>query len=484
MFDKIFKKKAKTKDDAAETASGEAINFNQVKKNPGKSVVASSVLNSGNMGRLTMNKQQQKQLLEDRKKIPVYVTGLKYFSLVFLALTFLVIAWTTMDGDRKNSYLKYLAQSNTGEKYSTLNVAKSTLSEEVQILNKEIENLEYRVKNKKFFQYQDLIDSIKSQQKNWFVALDQFRYVIYDKNEKDLNKKHNESVLYPPLGDEADNTIYWFSQNLITGNDKDEKTIITLQTVQNKPQQKIYKIADADAPLEGLKEEIKKARNFEADESLNETFRQIELPTPEDESLNSEKFVMEPVFVGYGLIDLFLPSNHSFDFYFLSDDYRILYLKENINSSDTESNQLISSQQVVKIDEIAISEQNVNLNVQLTNYKPKKFTYAADLVQVANSIPIFNGAEIRNFSIQETDNNAEGIVFPVRLSQQDLNLHDTDDRFRVHFENWFLTEYQRTNGSISEKSTETETQTQSKPTTSKPSRSTRPTPKSSLLDDF
>lgn len=467
-----FKFFGKKKGAQSNSDNSKGIDFTKIKKkNAGdKSIVSNAVLNSGNIGNLSMSKQDQAKLKEERSKIPTYVKVLKITSIVMMVITMIVIPWIWMDSHPENVFLEKIGQPNTGKSFRSLNISITETKDTVNDLKEEKKVLTSRIKNEEFFENIDLISRIKSYQKNWYTNLSEFRYIIYDANTDDLATRYEDVQIFPPVEEVSEKVIYWFPQSLETRSQQDDTTIITLQLENGKPIRRVFTTSETntkenlknlasedkkiepdesslrkyeDAIIEALKGLIIKDLDLPEDRVQALQFKRVSLPkvVNSDEDLtqaNQANYVLQPIFTGYGLLDLFIPSTYSIKSYFnpASQDYNILYFKE----TDTDS-QFQQFGQRVSLSGVNISDKSINVNVELTNYEAKKFTYVADLIQVMNSLPIFEGAEVKNYLIQTTQNNTDGMAFPLRLNLQDPSVVSHEDQYQSHFKDWFIPVY-------------------------------------------
>ena len=137
---------------------------------PPKVAIPNAVNNSPlNLGKLD-GKKAQTDYLKQRKKLPPLTFALKYLAIISLIGLFMIHLWLKFDLDSANSYL-FMAgvKKNTQVKHQELSMTNKQLNNELAELSEKIKEKKYRIKEKNFFEHQDEITKIKSQQTiQWF----------------------------------------------------------------------------------------------------------------------------------------------------------------------------------------------------------------------------------------------------------------------------------------------------------------------------
>ncbi|MCF7812295.1 hypothetical protein K9M59_01685 [Candidatus Gracilibacteria bacterium] len=117
----------------------------------------------------TISLDEQRRLLEERRRIPGWVLFLKYFSLVLAIITVLGVVWLVVDLDPNNKYLSlFNLQENVGLRHYNLNRQKNLLTEENTALDSKIKRIAFQLENKQYSQFTDVIQEIRNQQLLWF----------------------------------------------------------------------------------------------------------------------------------------------------------------------------------------------------------------------------------------------------------------------------------------------------------------------------
>lgn len=170
MFEKLkelFSKKTKKPKSASESG----LNLETVSVEGGNSSVVSQdfqipTITSQTQG---VSHEDQKALLKQRRKIPIYVLLLKFLSLLILTLT--IILWIALYADlnEENSLLKMFGLSeNTQTNYSkTKNKQKKLLSEGEKYSGQIIE-YQRRLDEEDYFIYEAVMSDIKANHFRWF----------------------------------------------------------------------------------------------------------------------------------------------------------------------------------------------------------------------------------------------------------------------------------------------------------------------------
>ena len=159
-----FGKKKTSSDDGA---NQDGVEFNKVKT--GGSIVSDNVLNSGNVANLALSKEEQKKLLENRKKTPTYIVALKYSSLATFVVVLVGFLFLKADLDKSNGYFGILGlEDNTGSKYFKVERFNQELTSKISIQQKKLAELKRKIAEEDFGNYTDLITGIQEGKKNWY----------------------------------------------------------------------------------------------------------------------------------------------------------------------------------------------------------------------------------------------------------------------------------------------------------------------------
>ncbi len=139
--------------------------------NTADNIISKAVADAGNISNITLSKEEQKALLEQRKKVPFYIIVMKYSSILLFAILFGVALFVKADLDTNNTYFGALGlQDNTGSKYKKLKTENNQFKEEINRIESETQELITRMEEGNYGIYTDQIDEIKQQQKHWFTA--------------------------------------------------------------------------------------------------------------------------------------------------------------------------------------------------------------------------------------------------------------------------------------------------------------------------
>ncbi len=121
------------------------------------------------LARGTLNLEQQRELLEQRKKVPLWIAFLKYGSLILAVGGFVAFLWIKVDMDSMNSYLKYFGvRENTGMKFENLNRQIDTFSRENGEFVSRIGRFTQQINDKNYSINTATIEKIRSGQSVWF----------------------------------------------------------------------------------------------------------------------------------------------------------------------------------------------------------------------------------------------------------------------------------------------------------------------------
>ena len=121
------------------------------------------------LARGTLSLEQQRELLEERRKVPLWIMLLKYVSLLLAVGGFVAYLWIKVDMDGANSYLKYFGvRENTGMKFENLNNRIGTLQSENGEFISRIRRFSQQIEEKNYSIHTGTIEKIKSGQFAWF----------------------------------------------------------------------------------------------------------------------------------------------------------------------------------------------------------------------------------------------------------------------------------------------------------------------------
>lgn len=150
----------------------------QVKKNiqTSDSIISQAVANAGNISNLTLSKDEQEKMLENRNKIPFKTLALKYLSLILLAITIVSGLLLKADLAPRNQYLGTLGlDENNGSQFIKYSQEKNILTKKNTQLTEEVSSLEERIKsfedtpdNQKIALLVPEVEEVNAQQKRWF----------------------------------------------------------------------------------------------------------------------------------------------------------------------------------------------------------------------------------------------------------------------------------------------------------------------------
>lgn len=149
------------------------VSLDKVKKSTqtADSIISQAVSNAGNISSLTLSKEERNSLLEQRKKIPVHITALKYISITLSIILVVVMLFLKADLDTQNNYFGKLGlNDNTGSKHKKIKIKNTELNENVKDLNEKIESLKNKIENKKYGVFIDEIEEIENTQRHWFTT--------------------------------------------------------------------------------------------------------------------------------------------------------------------------------------------------------------------------------------------------------------------------------------------------------------------------
>jgi len=121
------------------------------------------------LARGTLNLEQQRELLEERRKVPVWILFLKYVSLLLTVGGFVAFIWIKVDMDPANSYLKFFGvRENTGMKFENLNRQIETFTRENGEFSANIQRFTKQIEDKNYSIHTANIEKIRNQELTWF----------------------------------------------------------------------------------------------------------------------------------------------------------------------------------------------------------------------------------------------------------------------------------------------------------------------------
>jgi len=133
-----------------------------------------------NLARGTLTLEQQRELLEERRKVPPLVLFLKYTSLILTIVGVVSFLWIKVDLDETNGYLKFFGiRENTGLKFKNLVQKKSRLESELSSYTTKNQKFQRQIEEKNYSVYTTIIDSIKKEQLVWFDRKKNDGTIIY-----------------------------------------------------------------------------------------------------------------------------------------------------------------------------------------------------------------------------------------------------------------------------------------------------------------
>jgi hypothetical protein len=166
----------KNKSDAPKMGGGKAVDFGKVKTGgaagtAGNNIVSDSVLKSGNISSMGLNKEDQAALMAKRNEIPMTTKVLKYTSLVVFAFMLGSFLFLKSDLDGGNSYFGLTGLSdNTGSAYSRISQENTQKKTELAQIEAETETIRDRMKNQTFGNFVDQTEMIEAGQRTWFTT--------------------------------------------------------------------------------------------------------------------------------------------------------------------------------------------------------------------------------------------------------------------------------------------------------------------------
>lgn len=175
MFEKIKalfgKKEAPKKDVAASlanlNASAQPINP-QASAPQGGGILNPALQGTPNLGAGMVSRADAQKLKAARKKTPIHILLLKYFSILLSAVTLGAFIFLMADLDPRNSYLSIVGvEQNTMQKAEGLKFEYRDLQEQVTQLDKRIKEHKSRLESQDFFVNRETINQIKESQLPW-----------------------------------------------------------------------------------------------------------------------------------------------------------------------------------------------------------------------------------------------------------------------------------------------------------------------------
>ncbi|MCF7918199.1 hypothetical protein K9L27_04390 [Candidatus Gracilibacteria bacterium] len=124
--------------------------------------------------------EEQRHLLEERRRIPGWILFLKYLSLVLTVGGLLGFVWLQADLDSSNRFLSlFNLQENIGLKFDSLNRRQKLLEEENKTFDSKIRQIDTQLETEKYSMYTDTIQKIRSEQLLWFDQTDSTGIIQY-----------------------------------------------------------------------------------------------------------------------------------------------------------------------------------------------------------------------------------------------------------------------------------------------------------------
>ncbi len=122
-----------------------------------------------NLAQTILSPEEQRALLSERRKTPLWIHFLKYISLVVIVSGMVSFLWFKIDLEPENKYLSVFGLSeNGGLKFENSQKRKSVLERDLSEYSGKITRFSQQLEQKKYSVYTDVINEIKSQQLAWF----------------------------------------------------------------------------------------------------------------------------------------------------------------------------------------------------------------------------------------------------------------------------------------------------------------------------
>ncbi|MCF7906274.1 hypothetical protein K9L63_03770 [Candidatus Gracilibacteria bacterium] len=132
------------------------------------------------LARGTLSLDQQRALLEARRKVPFAISFLKYFSLILTVGGIVAFLWIKGDLDQSNGYLKFFGiRENTGLQFENLSKKKKVLETDVANHTSKIRRFTKQIEEKNYSVHTATIEGIRDQQLRWFDVKNEEGILLY-----------------------------------------------------------------------------------------------------------------------------------------------------------------------------------------------------------------------------------------------------------------------------------------------------------------
>lgn len=173
-------------------------------------------------GKLTAD--QQKKLLEERRRIPLYVQVLKILSILGAIAWLVTFLALKVHLDDKNTYLEIFGiPDNTATTHSELKKQYFSIQTENTQLEQEIKQKEERIARGSFFEHGSEMEAISKMQKVWFDTYDEKGVLHYGLLE--AFKRLEEYFNSPTYGENGEASILLNNKVTFTGSRFSEENI-------------------------------------------------------------------------------------------------------------------------------------------------------------------------------------------------------------------------------------------------------------------
>lgn len=166
---------------------------------------------------------EQRKLLEDRRKVPGWILLLKYLSIVLLLVSGLGFVWLTADLDPTNRYLSlFNLQENVGLKFESLNRRQKLLEEENRTFESKIRQITNQLESEKYSIFTDTIQKIRADQLLWFDQKDEEGNIHYgildavDRMGQYFNSKNFDHSILSGSGNQMEIEDIWGSREYVS----------------------------------------------------------------------------------------------------------------------------------------------------------------------------------------------------------------------------------------------------------------------------